>query len=172
MINIILKNIIRFVLFIFIQIFIVRHIDLGTYFTPQYYIIFLLLLPFETPDWLLIILGFICGYTVDIFNYTPGLNASACVFAAFVRPRILKLIAPRDGYENGMFPEISHMGFLWFTYYSSIIIFLHHCWFFTLEIFRFTNVIQILLKTFASGICTLILVIISQALAYKPLNKR
>lgn len=172
MINLIVKNIIRFILFIFLQIFIIREIDMGTYCTPQYYIIFLLLLPFETPDWLLIILGFVCGYTVDVFNYTPGLNASACVFAAFIRPRVLKLVAPRDGYETGMYPEIPYMGFFWFSYYSSIIIFLHHLWFFTAEIFRITDFFQILLKTFASGIITLVFILITQAFAYRPVNKR
>ena len=33
--------------------------------------------------------GFLMGFAVDLFNGTPGLNAAATVFVAFVRPTVI-----------------------------------------------------------------------------------
>jgi hypothetical protein len=47
-----------------------------------------------------LITAFLLGITVDMFVDTPGVHTSASVFMAFVRPFVLRILAPRDGYET------------------------------------------------------------------------
>ena len=72
-------NLIRFVLLVFIQVFLLKNITLYDLSTPYLYILFILLLPFETPNILLFPLAFILGITIDAFCNTPGLHAATCV---------------------------------------------------------------------------------------------
>src|SRR5476649_733601 len=81
----IIINALRFVVLVFIQVFLLKNIALYNLATPYFYILFILLLPFETPNVLLFILAFLMGLTIDAFYDTPGLHAAACSLLAFVR---------------------------------------------------------------------------------------
>jgi len=107
---------------VLVQVWILNNIQLSGYINPYLYIMFLLVLPFEISFWILIPAGFLLGITIDMFMHTPGLHAAATVFAAFVRPGVLSLIAPGDGYEAAsvhIFPQwasdgICGMLLLWY----------------------------------------------------------
>ena len=88
-----LKNAGRFFFLVFFQVLILNNIQLGGYINPYFYIYFILLLPFETPRWLLLILSFLLGLTIDVFVNTPGVNAAACVLMAFARPFVITSIS-------------------------------------------------------------------------------
>ena len=76
--NNILKNSIRFILFLVIQIIILNEVPpLHQFITPYLYFTFLLWLPFGTNRLTLTILGFGLGYSLDVFTNTPGLHAAA-----------------------------------------------------------------------------------------------
>jgi rod shape-determining protein MreD len=126
------------------------------------YIVFLLLLPFETPKWLLLLLSFAMGITIDIFSDTPGMHTSATVFLGFLRPYILKSISPREGYESATEPRIKNYGVNWFVKYTLILTFLHHSFLFGVEIFRFSGIFFIIARTLLSTIFTTFLIVISQ----------
>jgi rod shape-determining protein MreD len=143
------------------------NIELNGYINPYIYILFIILLPFETPNWLLLGIGFLLGILVDLFSMTPGLHASATVFIAFLRPFVLKIFSPRDGYETGTFPRVAYYGLNWFAKYSMILIFSHHFILFTIEIFRFSDILLIFSKTLLSGVFTTIFIIISQYFIYR-----
>jgi rod shape-determining protein MreD len=167
MIKIYLRNIIRFIAVVLIQVLVFNNIEVSGYVNPYIYLIFIILLPFETPNWLLLTLAFLLGLSVDLFSMTYGLHASATVFAAFLRPFILKTFSPRDGYEPGTFPRISYYGFNWFAKYTLIIVFSHHFFLFTVEIFRLTDIFFILSKTILSGLISSFFIIISQYFIYR-----
>ena len=80
--NQILKNIIRFVVLVFIQVAILNNIQISGFINPYMYVLFILLLPFETPNWILLVLSFFLGLSIDIFSNTLGMHASASVFMA------------------------------------------------------------------------------------------
>ena len=106
-INILLRNIGRFIALAFIQVFIFNNIHLTNYgIVPVVYILYIILLPFETPKWLVMVLAFLIGISIDVFSDTLGLNAATSVLIAFIRPGVLNSLAPRDGYEIGSFPRI------------------------------------------------------------------
>ncbi|MBX7094434.1 MAG: rod shape-determining protein MreD [Flavobacteriales bacterium] len=171
MIGEIILNIIRFVFLLLLQGLVLNNINLGPYFQPYIYILFIIALPFETPLWLLIPLGFVYGLFMDSFTNTLGLHTSACVFLAWVRPRILRLYSPREGYDFNMQPHLQSLGFTWFAYYAGTMILLHHTVFFFLEAFRFDGFFHTLLRIVASGALSLLVMTIAQLLNFRATNR-
>ncbi|MEN8121034.1 MAG: rod shape-determining protein MreD [Bacteroidota bacterium] len=167
-INILLRNILRFVTLAFIQVFIFNNIhitDLGI--IPVIYILYIILLPFETPNWLIMTLAFLIGFTIDIFSNTLGLNAAASVFVAFIRPGLLNSLAPRDGYEIGSFPRIYYQGITWFFKYASSLILIHQIAYYLLESFGFENFFIMIFKIIIASIISIILIVISQYIVFR-----
>lgn len=167
MIKIIYRNIIRFILLVILQIFIFNNIQFSGFINPYIYILFIILLPFETPRWALLFLGFILGFSIDIFSQTFGIHAASTVFLAFFRPGILNAIAPRDGYEAGTFPRLYFYGFNWFLKYTTIMVFIHHLFLFYVEAFTFSDFFITLLRVILSSIFSIILITLSQYFIYK-----
>lgn len=167
--NVVVKNIIRFIILVLIQVFVLNNIRINGYINPYLYILFILLLPFETPGWLLLISSFLLGFSIDIFVHTPGLHTAASVFIAFSRPGVIRLISGNKAIEQGMAPGVRDMGFSWFFVYSLILIFLHHLLLFYLEIFRFNEFFETLYRLGLSTLSTLILVFVVE---YLFINKK
>ncbi len=169
--SIISKNIIRFIILVLIQVFVLNNIRIYGYINPNLYVLFILLLPFETPGWLLLISSFFLGLLIDIFAHTPGMNTAASVFMAFSRPGIIRLLSGSKTLDPGMKPGIKSMGFNWFFFYSIILILLHHLVLFYIEIFRFSEFFQTLYRVLLSAASTLVLVLLVEYLFIKKENK-
>jgi rod shape-determining protein MreD len=166
-INNILKNSFRFVILILLQVLIVQNIRLGSYIILFPYVLFIIILPFETPKLLVLLLAFIMGLTIDMFYDTAGIHAAACTVIGFLRYYILKLLSPREGYDLGLTPTVDSMGSLWFVTYALTIIFIHHLFVFYIEIFRFNEIFRTLLRVSISSLGTFIFVHTLQFLFYK-----
>ncbi len=171
MINEILRNFFRFIFLMLIQILVLNNFQVSGYLNPFLYILFVLMLPFETPSALLMLLGLVTGLTIDMFMDTMGLHAAATVFLAFMRPKVLKLISPREGYEFGTQPTLHHLGPKWYFSYAGILVILHHFALFYLEIFRFDEFWRTFLRVILSSGFTFSLIIITQFLFYRSRNK-
>jgi rod shape-determining protein MreD len=92
------------------QVFILNNIQLSGFVNPYFYVLFILLLPFEIPGWLLLSLGFVLGLTIDVFSNTPGSACFSNRFYGISQALVLDYFAPRDGYEPGTFPRIYYYG--------------------------------------------------------------
>ncbi|NNF02812.1 MAG: rod shape-determining protein MreD [Bacteroidia bacterium] len=156
--------IIRFIVLVLVQVLILNNIELGNYVNPYLYILFIILLPIQTPNILVLSLSFLLGISIDMFSNTPGIHAAACVFIGFARPATLQALAPRDGYDAESIPSIKEMGLGWFLSFSAIMVVLHHIALFFLEIFHFQEFFQTLGRATLSSIFTLVLIIIVQFL--------
>lgn len=167
MIREILNNIIAFIVLVFSQIFIFNNIQFSGLVNPYFYILFILLLPFETPGWLLLFTSFFLGLSVDIFSNTIGMHASACTFMAFVRPSVLKFFSPRDGYEPGTLPRVHYFGLAWFAKYALILILAHHMMLFYVEMFRLSDFFITFARVIFSTIFTGLLILISQYFIFR-----
>ncbi len=130
-----LRHSFRFVALIFIQVMVLNHIHIGGYVNPFIYPLFIMLLPFSMPHWLLLFLGFGTGFTLDLFMSTPGLHTAATVLVAFVRPYIVRLASGAPLPESASEPTIAVMGSRWFFSYSISLIIIHHLALFLLESF-------------------------------------
>ncbi len=158
------KNILRFIILLLVQVLVLNHIHFSGYINPYLYVLFILLLPFQTPLWLLLVVSFLMGLSVDLFSNTPGMNAAASVFMAYIRPGVIRLLESGKNYEVGMSPGIRDLGFRWFFSYSLMLILAHHFVLFYLEIFRMSEFFTTFSRVVLSTIFTLILVIITQYL--------
>ncbi len=167
MIKLFPRYIFRFLVLIFIQVFILSNLQFSGLVNPFVYILFILLLPFEAPRWSLLVLGFIAGLSVDLFFHTPGIHASATVFMAFLRPFVLEYLSPRDGYEPGTFPRVHYYGFLWFLKYAAILILAHHIFLFYIEVFRFTDFFLTLGRVIISWVFSVFFIVSSQYFIFR-----
>ncbi len=165
--NQILKNTLRFVVLVFIQVAILNNIQISGFINPYVYVLFILLLPFETPNWVLLVLSFFIGLSVDVFSNTLGMHASASVFMAYLRPYILNYLSVRDGYEQGTRPGVFHYGFAWFFKYCIVLVLAHHSFLFFIEVFSFSNLSETIVRIIFSAFFTLTLLMTSQFLMFK-----
>lgn len=143
-------QIIRFVVLVLFQVLVINHIRLGGYVHPYIYLIFIMLLPFNTAKWQLLVLGFALGLTIDLFTGTPGLHAGATTLMAFCRPFIIKIISVNQKFENIQEPNIELLGGAWFLRYAVCMVLVHHFALFFLESFSFRLIGQVLLRILLS----------------------
>lgn len=167
MISDLLKNTGRFLVLLFLQVLIVKNINLGRYFIFFPYILFILLLPFNTPKPLVLALSFVMGLCIDIFYNTQGMHASACVMLGFVRGGVLKLLSPREGYDESLSPTVSQMGMAWYLPYALLLIVTHHFVLFYIEAFTFYEFFRTLLRVICSSLATFAFVYMLQFLFYR-----
>lgn len=167
MIKILPRNILRFVLVVLVQVLIFNNIELGGYLNPYVYIIFIILLPFETPAWVLLVLGFILGLSVDIFSETLGMHTAATVLMSYMRPLALSVVSPRDGYESGSFPRVHYYGLGWFIQYALILVFAHHTVLFLTELFKTADFFHVILRIILSTLFSLFIICTSQYIVFR-----
>ncbi|MBK9731610.1 MAG: rod shape-determining protein MreD [Chitinophagaceae bacterium] len=137
---------IRFALLAFAQVMILNNVHLHGLFNPYIYPLFILLLPFETPPSLVLIIGFLCGIVIDLYSNSLGLHAAATTVVAFLRPYMINLLRPAAGYQPEDRPTIASMGFLWFMVYASVLVFMHHLVFFMIETLSFSQFLFVISK--------------------------
>jgi rod shape-determining protein MreD len=170
--RIILINLVRFVMLIFLQVFLLKNVALYDLSTPYLYILFILLLPFETPNIVLFILSFLLGLTIDMFYDTPGLHAAACTVLALVRVMFISITVQKDGFDNEPEPTLSIMGFRWFFTYALVLTLFHHFFLFNLEVFRLTEIQYTLSRFLLSSIFTVFLMLVSGLLFFRRKERK
>ncbi|MGB4776660.1 MAG: rod shape-determining protein MreD [Daejeonella sp.] len=165
--RVIFFNLIRFILLIALQGFFLKNMGYYNLAIPFLYILFILLLPFETPNWLLFFLSFLTGLTVDLFYNTLGLNAAACTVLAFVRIAFISITVHRDGFDNEPEPSLGIMGFRWFIFYATVLTFIHHLVLFTFETFSLANLSYTLIRVLFSSMFTILLMVVTELIFFR-----
>lgn len=159
-----LRYILLFVLSVLIQTLLFDRVYFTGYINVFVYILFILLLPAETNKSLVMFLGFLIGFSVDIANSTPGLHAAATVLLCFVRPFFLRIYSPRDGYDSNKFPSIKNNGLVWFLKYAISLILVHHTFLLFVEAWGFTGFFFTIGKIALSSIFSLLFIIMGHLL--------
>ena len=167
--SILVKNIIRFALFILVQVFVLHHIQpLHKLIIPYLYFLFIIWLPFNTGRSLLMLIAFIFGLALDYFLKTPGLHAAACVLVAYVRPFLINLLIRQEGDEqNYASPSIVSMG--WAPYFTMVFILtlLHHGYLVFLEVLQAGSFLYFLGKVLATTGISMFLILITELLFFR-----
>jgi len=161
------RNILRFAALVLFQVLVMDNIMISAYMIPYVYLLVIILMPFETPRWLLLLTGFMLGLSIDFFSHTLGMHTAAAVLAAFVRPYLLKLLAPRDGYEPETFPRVYYYGFVWFVKYSLLLVFIHHLCLFYLEVFQLKDFLATLARVILSTLLSASTIVLSQFFVFR-----
>ena len=167
-----LINFLRFVVLVFIQVFLLKNVTLYNFSTPYLYVLFILLLPFETPNLILFLLAFVLGLTIDAFYDTPGLHAFACVIMAFARILFISVTVQKDGFDNEPDPSLGIMGFRWFFFYAIILTSFHHLTLFFLETFNITEIEYTLVRVVLSTLLTVFLILLCELIFFKKKERR
>jgi hypothetical protein len=162
----IIRNILRFIVLLLVQVLVIQNVNLSGYIILLPYVMWILMLPFETNKFLVLFASFFMGVWIDIFYDSSGLHAFACTLMGFARYYVLKYVSPRDGYEAGVSATVDEMGLAWFLRYAGILIFMHHFALFYLEIFRFSEFFSTLLRVILSSAGTFIFIYIIQFLFF------
>ena len=156
--NRLIINILRFIGLLFLQVLVVDNIRLGYYIHPYVYVLFILLLPFNTPKWQLLLSGFAMGLTVDLFCGTAGLNAAATVFMAFLRPYVINTMTRRKDINETDEPSLNNMGISWFLIYTTLLLTAHNMILFLLEAFSLKLLYIVIIQTLLSVFSSLLLI--------------
>ncbi len=164
------RNIIRAIFVLIIQLILLKRIDISfenfNYVHFTIYPIILALIPYKSSKTLIVFLGFILGLIVDLFYDSIGIHAAACTLVAYLRPYILNMISPVEGYKKDGLTSFSY-GIPWFISYLGIFLFIHLITVYSLEAFSFVYLKEIILRTIFSFIASLFLITIAQ-LIFNP----
>ena len=177
--SIYLRNIIRFILLVLIQVLLLNDIPLQWWsspggippYTPFIYPLFILLIPLSTHTSFLLLLAFLTGITIDSFMDTGGIHAASCVLMAFVRRRVLATLLPKrlSEYQN-IAPNIKSMGWTPFLTYAGVLLAIHHTTYYIIEIWGFQSVGYLLLKIAISLLTSMVFVALYSLLFSSSIN--
>jgi rod shape-determining protein MreD len=164
--SILVKNIVRFILLILVQFYVLDKVHLHYMVTPYIYYLFVLWMPFKMPRSWQMIVAFLLGFTLDSFRHSPGFHAAACVLIAYLRPFLITIFIPQEGADsNYEEPSVKSMGgFMRYMIYVGVLTLIHHAWLFLLEAWTFANFWYFVVKTLLSTIISLLLIIITEML--------
>jgi len=165
--NSIIKYIFLFILFIFLQIAIFNQIYIAQAMSVMIYILFLLWLPFKIPKWVLLLIGFTLGITIDTFLNTGGIHAATCVLIAYLRPFFINLLTNKFEIEYAESPSIGTMGLRAYIYYILFLLFIHNFSVYFLELFHMKQFLFNFLIVIANTLFTIIICIILELLFRK-----
>ena len=155
-----------FIVLVLIQVLVLNQIQFSGYINPYIYILFIMLLPVNAPEYVVLILAFLIGITIDFFSNSLGIHAAATTFAGFARPFIIRIISNREEDRNE-YPGMKQNGFSWFLYYTIAFVFLHHLVLFYLEVFTFHHFFYTLFRVGLSSVFTIFIIVLSQFIIFR-----
>jgi hypothetical protein len=163
------RNTIRFVLFILVQYYVLFQIrPLHQFVVPYIYYLYVLWLPFSMGRMSLLFVSFMFGLTLDYFTQTPGLHAAACTMIAYLRGFVVNILIPQEGAEqNYKSPSPVSMGWAPYAVYVLVLTLLHHTYLVFLEWLQFGSFLFFLGKVVATSGISLMLVLITELLFYR-----
>jgi rod shape-determining protein MreD len=164
--SILVKNILRFIILILVQFYVLDKVHLHQMVTPYIYLLFIIWMPFNISRGWQMVIAFILGYTLDSFRQHPGFHAAACVMIAYFRPFLINILIPQEGADtNYEEPSARSMGgLLPYMVYAGVLTLLHHSWLFFLEAMEVGNFWYFIVKTLLSTIITLCLIFVAELL--------
>lgn len=163
------RNIIRFALFILIQVYVLFQVPpLHRFITPYIYFLYVIWLPFNMPRLSLTLVGFIFGLTLDYFTKTPGLHAAPCALIAYIRPFLVNILIPQEGADkNYRSPSITSMGWAPYATLAFILTLLHNGYLVFLEWLEFGSFWYFIGKVLSTTGVSLLLILVTELLFFR-----
>lgn len=157
-----------FISLVLVQVLIFNQVQFSGFFNPYVYVLFIILLPLSTPRYAVLILAFLLGLTIDIFSNSLGVHSAATVFAAYVRPLVIRIISNRED-DKSDYPGLNQNKLTWFINYVLLMVLLHHTVLFYLEVYSFANFLNTLYRVILSSLFSIIIIVLSQFLVFRDL---
>lgn len=158
-------HVVYFFLYLFAQVLLFKRLVLFETSFCFLYVAFILLLPVETNNLLLMAIAFLLGFSVDIFYDSLGLHALSLIAVAYLRNYWLNAITPQGGYDAGSSPGLPLYGLQWFLVYTLPLIFVHLVLLFFIEAGGFDLFWHTMLKILGSLVFTATVLLMLQYLS-------
>lgn len=164
--RLIIKYGLMFIGLVLTQVLILNHIQFSGFVNPYIYVLFILLLPLNTPRYAILILAFLLGVTIDIFSNSLGIHAFATVFIGYLRPFVIRLISNREE-DMSNYPGLMQNKLRWFLSYTTILVFIHHVVLFYIEVYTFSNFSGTLFRVLLSSVFSIFVIVLSQLIVFR-----
>lgn len=162
----IIKYTLMFIGLILTQVLILNQVQFSGFVNPYIYVLFVLLLPASSPRYMVLLLAFLLGITVDVFSNSLGIHSFATVFVAYLRPIVIRVISNREEDRND-YPGLAQNKIRWFLSYITIMVVIHHLILFYVEVFTFANFFETLVRVLISSVFSIILIVLSQFIVFR-----
>jgi rod shape-determining protein MreD len=154
----VLINIARFLLLLLAQVIIFNNMTLWGFVSTFPYMLFIILYPVDGNKPGLLGAAFLLGLIMDMFSNSGGVHAASCLILAYARPSIFKFsFGLSYEYQTIKINDVLTPERFSFILLSVVI---HHAVLFVLEVFKFTYLWDIFLRTICSTMYTIIMCII------------
>ncbi len=154
----------RFIGLVAVQVIILSQVALSAdgYVNILIYPLFILFLPIELPTTAAVLLGFLIGLTVDLFDFTYGVNASAGAMSGYMRAVVLHRFAPHGGFSGKEpIPSPAYFGWRWFLTVAGIFFGIHIFWYFAMTYFTPVYLLEKIIPQAAiAWVMTMLLVVV------------
>jgi len=158
----ILNTLALFVLYLALQVLIVRNLALFDVAFCFLYVGCILLLPYELSLTATLLIAFGIGLVVDLFYNTLGMHAAATVLMAYLRPLIVRLQTAQRSPESRLIFSIHEMGVRNFFYYILTLTLIHHTTLLYIEANSITLLVPTFIKVVASTLFTSLTILLIQ----------
>ena len=156
------RNIGRFVLLMLLQLLVLNNVYLGGYVMPMLYVLFILMLPTSMGRVSLLLTAFGTGLVVDIMAGALGFHALACTVVAMMRITFADRILTRGENVTIETPSVFSVTPQYFISYLLLLTGAFYLVFYSVELFSFRGLGEVLLATVCSTVVTSLLVILYQ----------
>lgn len=164
--RLVIKYTFMFVVLVLVQVLLLNQVQFSGFINPYIYVLFIMLLPLNSPRYAVLILAFLVGLTVDVFSSSLGVHAFASVFVGYLRAVIIRMITNREE-DQSDYPGLAHTKFSWFLSYTAIMVFVHHLVLFYVEVFTLHNFLGTLYRVFLSSLFSIFIIVLSQFIIFR-----
>jgi hypothetical protein len=160
--NLLLRHIGIFFIYLIAQVLVFKHLTLWEVASVHVYLVSLLILPVNTPFWLLLLIGFFAGMLVDVLSFGPfkGVSAFSAVLMLSLRNAWVSLITNKSNFRGSEETLIRVQPFAWLVQYMLPLVLIYELSYHFLEAFSFDNVGFTLLQFGVSTLYTLLICLI------------
>jgi hypothetical protein len=162
-----LQNLLLFLAVFLLQVMVFNNVNVYGVGFPMIYVMIVLLLPVMQPPWLVLLVSFFTGLSLDFFCDTGGIHAAATTLMGFARTFTLNRLEPQAGYNKEDRPGLASFRIQWVLLYLSILVLLHHFTYFLVEEGSLVRFGVILLKTLVSSVLSILLIIVLNVFLFR-----
>lgn len=167
-----INHIILFFVALLAQVLIFNNVVLFSVAIPFVFIYFIIRMPLDTNDSLLLTLAFVMGLTVDLFSDSLGVNALSASCLAMLKKPIFFAYVHHDDHIEDAVPSIPTMGLLDYMKYLLSLVVIYCTIVFTIEYLSFARIGEIILAVVASSILSFLILLATDSLMIPKREKR
>ncbi len=139
-----------------LQIFVLNNINYSHSINPYLYITIIFIFPLYKNRFIILLVSFFYGLTLDFFTDTGGIHAFSLLFIAYLRLFFIKLFFKKKKIDYLLFNLHSEAFGQVFNYVVTLTV-IHHFILISLDNFSFQNTGTVVLNTLYSSTFTLVL---------------